>query len=153
MGSWAPPAWSATVDREATDGPFFDMTTKDIRTSHAHTVCDVCGRTLLRGERAETYINGDARRSVCELCKSRALNEGWVREGTLPGFDRLIVGHFHRPAQSTDARVTDAGSWVEDPQGHPSCRWGTWVEVDQDGIRLFARTPDHLDAITQIMPD
>jgi hypothetical protein len=93
---WAPPVRSATVDLEATDGPFFDMTTKDIRTSHAHTVCDVCGRTLLRGERAETYINGDARRSVCELCKSRALNEGWVREGTLPGFDSAGSGSERR---------------------------------------------------------
>jgi hypothetical protein len=63
------------------------MSTKDIRTSHAHTVCDVCGRTLLRGERAEVYINGGARRSVCELCKTRALHEGWIREGTIPDYD------------------------------------------------------------------
>jgi hypothetical protein len=45
-------------------------------------VCDVCGRTLLRGERAHAYLDGAARRSVCELCTSRALNEGWVLEGT-----------------------------------------------------------------------
>jgi hypothetical protein len=51
-------------------------TTKDINPSTAYTVCDVCGRTLLRGERAEIYIDGGARRSVCELCKSRALQEG-----------------------------------------------------------------------------
>ncbi len=61
--------------------------TKDIRPSTAHTICDVCGRTLLRGERSEVYIDGGVRRSVCELCKSRALHEGWLREGTVPEYD------------------------------------------------------------------
>jgi hypothetical protein len=63
------------------------VATKDIRPSTAYTVCDVCGRTLLRGERAEVYIDGGARRSVCELCKHRAVHEGWVREGTVPTYD------------------------------------------------------------------
>jgi hypothetical protein len=57
------------------------MTTKDIRTTQAHVSCDVCGRTLLRGERAEIYLAGGTRREVCELCQPRALHEGWVREG------------------------------------------------------------------------
>ena len=63
------------------------MATKDIRPSTAITVCDVCGRTLLRGENAEVYIDGGVRRSVCELCKPRALHEGWLREGTVPTYD------------------------------------------------------------------
>jgi hypothetical protein len=63
------------------------VATKDIRPSTAYTICDVCGRTLLRGERSEVYIAGGARREVCELCKPRALHEGWVREGTLPTYD------------------------------------------------------------------
>ena len=47
----------------------------------------MCGRTLLRGERAEVYLNGGMRREVCELCTSRALHEGWIREGTVPPGD------------------------------------------------------------------
>jgi hypothetical protein len=57
------------------------MTTKDIRTSNVQVACDVCGRTLLRGEHAGTYLAGGSRRQVCELCTARAVHEGWVREG------------------------------------------------------------------------
>jgi hypothetical protein len=63
------------------------MATREIRTSSQDTICDVCGRTLLRGERADVYLNGGTRRSVCELCKDRALHEGWVREGTVAAYD------------------------------------------------------------------
>ena len=63
------------------------VATKDIRPSTAIVICDVCGRTLLRGEHAEIYIDGGARRSVCDLCKPRALHEGWLREGTVPTYD------------------------------------------------------------------
>ena len=63
------------------------MSTRAIRTSTPQTICDVCGRTLLRGERAETYIGGGDRHSVCELCTSRALHGGWVREGTMPDYE------------------------------------------------------------------
>jgi hypothetical protein len=60
--------------------------TRSIRTSTQQVACDVCGRTLLRGERAEIYLTGGSRRSVCELCRSRALHGGWVREGTVPDY-------------------------------------------------------------------
>lgn len=62
------------------------MSTRAIRTSATQAACDVCGRTLLRGERAEIYLSGGARRSVCELCTSRALHGGWVREGDVPEY-------------------------------------------------------------------
>ncbi|MFZ0092107.1 MAG: hypothetical protein WAL63_21590 [Solirubrobacteraceae bacterium] len=63
------------------------MNTRAIRTSTTEAACDICGRTLLRGERAEIYLSGGARRSVCELCTSRALHGGWVREGDVPEYD------------------------------------------------------------------
>ncbi len=63
------------------------MSTRSISTSIAVSACDVCGRTLLRGERAEVYVNGGARQSVCELCTARALHGGWVREGTVAPYE------------------------------------------------------------------
>jgi hypothetical protein len=57
------------------------VTRKAITTSHAAVACDVCGRTLLRGEHADVFIAAGARRMVCELCTARATHEGWIREG------------------------------------------------------------------------
>ena len=57
------------------------MAPKAIDTSHTVTACDVCGRTLLRGEHADIFISGGSRKTVCELCTARAAHEGWIREG------------------------------------------------------------------------
>jgi hypothetical protein len=54
--------------------------TRDIRTNQQDSACDVCGRTLLRGEHAETFLAGGSRREVCDLCTARAQHEGWIRE-------------------------------------------------------------------------
>jgi hypothetical protein len=62
------------------------VNTRAISTSIAQSACDVCGRTLLRGEHAAVYLNGGARHSVCELCTSRAVQGGWIREGTIPDY-------------------------------------------------------------------
>jgi hypothetical protein len=63
------------------------VNTRAISTTTAVSSCDVCGRTLLRGERSHVYVGGGARHAVCELCTSRALHGGWIREGTLPEYD------------------------------------------------------------------
>jgi hypothetical protein len=54
---------------------------KSISTSTPVVSCDVCGRTLLRGEQADVFLAGGTRRNVCELCTQRASHEGWIREG------------------------------------------------------------------------
>jgi hypothetical protein len=62
------------------------MKTRSIDTFHHESVCDVCGRTLLRGENTEGFLTGGRRFEVCELCKPRAIHEGWMREGTIPDY-------------------------------------------------------------------
>jgi hypothetical protein len=63
------------------------MSTRAIRTSGVDASCDICGRTLLRGERSDVYVHGGSRHDVCELCVGRAVHAGWVREGTEPAYD------------------------------------------------------------------
>src|SRR3954449_8412725 len=54
---------------------------KELRPIHDDISCDICGRTILKGERTEAYLApGGQRHLVCELCTDRAYNEGWIRE-------------------------------------------------------------------------
>ena len=50
-----------------------------------HVSCEVCHRTMLKGERAEPYLTPSReRRLVCQLCAPRAQQEGWIREAAAP---------------------------------------------------------------------
>ena len=54
---------------------------KELRPFHDHITCEVCGRTILKGERTEAYLApGGQRHTVCELCSVRAEHAGWIRE-------------------------------------------------------------------------
>lgn len=54
---------------------------KELRPTHDQVSCDICGRTILKGERIEAYLAGAGERMlVCELCTPRADREGWIRE-------------------------------------------------------------------------
>lgn len=56
------------------------MAARAIVTSHPVVACDVCGRSLLRGESPDVFLAGGQRRTVCELCVPRAAAGGWLRE-------------------------------------------------------------------------
>lgn len=103
------------------------MSTKEIRTAPAgvELSCDVCGRTLLRGEQAHPYLERGEHRLVCELCTARAQQEGWVREGTIPAYDdggaasdrrRSLLGRLRRrrdrsvPEEQPRAAVAEPAS-------------------------------------------
>ena len=95
------------------------MKTRDIRTSGVdqHGACDVCGRTLLRGERAHPYLEGGARRVVCELCTGRAQREGWLREGAVPPFDgRDTSSRRRRPLLRGWRRRENGPELTEEPE-------------------------------------
>jgi hypothetical protein len=50
-----------------------------------HISCEVCHRTMLKGEEAEPYLTPSReRRLVCQLCAPRAQHEGWIREAAAP---------------------------------------------------------------------
>jgi hypothetical protein len=54
---------------------------KELRPVHDVVSCDVCGRTILKGEHTETYLApGGQRHEVCDLCATRAQHHGWIRE-------------------------------------------------------------------------
>jgi predicted Fe-S protein YdhL (DUF1289 family) len=114
---------------------------KELRPVHDAVSCDVCGRTILKGERAEWYLApGGHRRQVCDLCAIRAQHHGWIREsggGDLPARvprnepRRGVLGRLRRrrpaarPSMEDEARLAEqeamfgAGNGVE-PDEHPA---------------------------------
>jgi hypothetical protein len=112
------------------------MATRQLQTSHEPVTCELCGRSLLRGEHASEFRAGAAIHTVCELCTRRALDEGWVREGVALGVSsaartlraRSLVGRLR--ARLEDGHGSPGG---ERPQQAPPERHVRAVPADQHG--------------------
>lgn len=91
---------------------------KELRPVHDVLACDVCGRTILKGEHTEAYLApGGARHQVCDLCAMRAQHHGWIREsvaGDMPQRQprseprRGLLGRMRR-RRPVDPAVAPAG--------------------------------------------
>ena len=143
---------------------------KELRPVHDAVSCDVCGRTILKGERAEWYLApGGHRRQVCDLCATRAQHHGWIREsgaGDLPARmprnePRLgVLGRLRkrrppgRPSHEDEARLAEqealfgadapgaAGVRLQpDPAAEPE------VEAPSPRPRSRPQSPRHVRAV------
>ncbi|HEX8051709.1 MAG TPA: hypothetical protein VF517_01865 [Thermoleophilaceae bacterium] len=113
---------------------------KELRPVHEDVACDICGRTILKGERTEPYLApGGQRMLVCDLCTDRAYAEGWIREsahGETPASlsrrepRRSILGRLRRrgpaapaaPAVEAGPGSDGASDGLHDADGLPPLR-------------------------------
>ena len=135
------------------------VTRKSITTSHAAVACDVCGRTLLRGEQADVFLVGGSRKMVCELCTARATHEGWIREGmdlgpsrrAGDGRRRSLFGRFRgarREVNGHDPLPPRGGErLVEEPAGEPFVEPAPRSSAPAEPAFEPAREPRHVHAV------
>ncbi len=124
------------------------MNRKTIVTNMAVVACDICGRTLLRGENADVFLHGGSRRTVCELCTSRAMHEGWIREGLDNGLAprgadrgsaRSLLGRLRSRRDRVDERPVTGPPVAYDPASYdPDHFASAAAPIDED--------PEHVPA-------
>jgi hypothetical protein len=88
---------------------------KELHPVHDNVTCDVCGRTILKGERTEPYLApGGHRHQVCELCSARADQAGWIRESAAGDAPSRIPRH--EPRRPLLGRLLGRSARREAPQ-------------------------------------
>ncbi|MBA3421233.1 MAG: hypothetical protein H0U12_04965, partial [Thermoleophilaceae bacterium] len=104
---------------------------KELRPIHDLISCDLCERTILKGERIDTFVVGGERRRVCELCTFRAVHAGWPRESA--GEAGTPDDEQSHPRRSVWAK---AAEWAEE-QG----LWGAPRAFPESRTEPAARVP------------
>ncbi len=116
--------------------------------------CDVCGRTMLKGERPDVYLAPSRERKlVCQLCAQRAQKEGWIRESA----DRDVPVQPPRPTERRGLlrrlRGTVAANGGRQrprpepsPVTEPAENGSTWTPATADRRRL-PRDPRQIRAV------
>jgi hypothetical protein len=122
--------------------------TREIQTNQLDLSCDVCGRTLLRGERAEPFLAGGSRRQVCELCTTRAQAEGWIREGAGDPIALAAARHDGR-GRSVWERLRGRRARAAEPSWEPPAE----REHLEDPDRVVARAAGDLEEVAAPAPE
>jgi hypothetical protein len=128
--------------------------TKQLRGLDEHVSCDVCGRTMLKGERPDAYLAPSRERKlVCQLCAQRAQKEGWIRESA----DRDVPVQPPRPTERRGllrrlrgATGADTGRSVRARPGpapsEPAENGGPWTPATGER-RHLPRDPRQIRAV------
>jgi hypothetical protein len=107
---------------------------RELVPDHQPIECAVCGRTMLKGERPEAFLVRDGgRRLVCELCRRRADQAGWIRESASP--DMPAVAPRPERRQSLLARFRrreDAQPAANGAAHEHGSEEGDWAEVAEE---------------------
>jgi hypothetical protein len=100
-------------------------------------------------------VGGGTRRSVCELCKERALHEGWVREGTAPAYNagdasndrrRSLLGRL-RARREAAAQSGPSPTLADELDGHSWSEATAGSRRDAERSRGRVREPRHVRAV------
>jgi hypothetical protein len=93
---------------------------KELKTDEEPVACDICGRTILKGERTEPFLApGGRRHTVCELCVPRAEHEGWIRESAQNHLPATRARPQQRRSFRERLRGMFDGEAEEAPDGSP----------------------------------